>query len=276
MPVVLYAAMRRRSNTPLLLAILAFVAVTTERSALAWWTSPERVFMNTAYTLEESELTIGILSPLQYGVTDVTTISIHPVLALLLTPNISARLKVYDGPVTVSVQASYVQTFLRKVVAESDAANATAQLPYLRASDLAAIAPSGFPGTVQMGALVSVPLGTQLTLTPYLGYTFDFLTLLDNGLTTDLSTHGIAYGGGLNWLIGRTDLLSLQVQTLYSFTEQGHEIPLAALVYAHAWEEIRLGVGLAAGQFPIHTGDRNLGEVIDLPVYPYLDLWWRR
>jgi hypothetical protein len=265
--------MTRRSTTFYMAAALAVVLAAGD--ARAYWKSTGRVVMNSAYTLEEGELAIGVLSPLQYGVSDTVTIAIHPVLALLLTPNVSARYKVYDGPVTVSIAGSYLQTFLERVAIESQAPAAEEALPYLREQDLVSIVDTGFPGYVELGTLVSIPLGDSVTLTPYAGYSFKFFTIVEDGLETRLSDHGLSYGLGTNWLIGPSDLLSLQVQALWSAERIAQDIPTATLVWAHAWEEIRIGVGVAVGTFPIRTGEA-IEDLVELPVYPYLDLWWRR
>ncbi|GMV41202.1 MAG: hypothetical protein AMXMBFR64_29180 [Myxococcales bacterium] len=238
------------------------------------WTSPDRVITNTAYTLEESELIIGILSPLQYGVTEDVTIALHPILALLLTPNVSARVRLWQEEVTVSVAASYSQTFLRRVGFEEHAAGDSAT-PYVRPGDTESIE-SGFPGSVQMGVLVSVGVGAETTFTPYAGYTVDFFTQVDDGLVTHLSTHGPVAGLGFNWLIGEEDLLTVQVQALWSVPDERPEVPTGTVAWVHAWDELRLGIGVAAGRFPLRIGEGVAGEVVEIPIYPYLDLWWRR
>lgn len=255
--------------------LLAAASVAAPAPALAGWLATDRVVTNTAYTLEEGELTIGLISPLQYGVTEDVTIAIHPILALLLTPNVGARVRVWSEGVTVSVAASYTQTFLREVAFEERAEGDSAS-PYVRPGDAESIA-SGFPGTVQAGVLVSIPLGDALTLTPYGGYTLDFFTEISGELVTHPSTHGPTVGLGLNWLIGDEDLLSVQVQGLiWSVPDRTAEIPTATVAWAHAWDELRLGIGVAAGRFPIRVGEGVAGEIVEIPVYPYIDVWWRR
>lgn len=270
--------MRDRCGRPsgtALCAAAALSALLASTPARAGWLSTDRVVMNTAYTLEEGELTIGLLSPLQYGVTEDVTIAIHPILALLLTPNVGARVRVWTEGVTVSVAASYSQTFLREVAFEKSADGDTGA-PYVRPGESESIA-SGFPGTVQAGVLVSIPAGDVVTLTPYGGYTLDFFTQVGGGLTTVPSTHGPTVGFGLNWLIGDEDLLSVQVQgVIWSVPDGAPEIPTGTVAWAHAWDELRLGIGVAAGRFPLRVGEGVAGEVIEIPVYPYIDLWWRR
>lgn len=257
----------------LALCVVATVALTAGQ-ARAGWISPDRVVTNTAYTLEENELIIGVLSPLQYGVTEDVTIAIHPILALLLTPNVSARVRVWQEDAVVSIAASYSQTFLREVAFDARSAG-DAATPYVRPGDTESVE-SGFPGSVQAGVLVSVAAGTETTFTPYAGYTVDFFTQLDSGLATQLSTHGPVVGLGFNWLIGQEDLLSVQIQALWSVPDGRPEIPTGTVAWAHAWDELRLGVGVAAGRFPLRVGEGVAGEVIDFPLYPYIDVWWRR
>ena len=254
------------------LFLIVVLCVGMSSSAAAFWKRNEDVVQNAAHTLEAEEFLIGVFMPLQYGIFDELTLSVHPVLELLLTPNVTLRYKVLEDPVTVSLTAGYVQTFIR----ERDE--------------------GGFPGTVEAGALVSISLNDHMVLTPYAGYLMDFATLdrvkqvqevrtttgqpvIDFATSETMKTldflvirHGLSFGLGFNWIIDSENLLIGQLRAVIALDGQVHELPQFSLLWAHAWKKTRLGIGVAAGQFPVRTGD---AVTFELPVYPILDLWVR-
>jgi len=251
---------------------LVFVLLCGVSSSLAFWKKNEDVVHNGAYTLDEEEFLIGIFTPLQYGVLEDLTISLHPILELLLTPNVGLRYQVLKEPVGVSVTAGYVQTFIREREE------------------------GGYPGRLELGTMVSIPLNDHMVVTPYLGYLMDFATLdsveqVDEVTTTrasggvDFATrenidtldfliiqHGISYGMGFNWIINSENMLLAQIRAVIALDQSLHELPQFSLLWAHAWKKTRLAIGVAAGEFPFQTGG---GFSFDLPVYPILDLWIR-
>jgi hypothetical protein len=255
------------------LLVAAALSFGATRPAGAFWTRNDDVTVGTAHTLREGDFLIGIFTPLQVGITDAITLSLHPILELLLTPNATLRLNVLDTPVAVTVTLSYFQTFLAS-----------------RADDEG----GGFPGTAEAGVLVSWSATDSLILTGYAGYLMDFATIQSqevrvsapsgtggvefaerrtrSTLDTRMDDHGTAYGVGLDWRIDDENLLAFQYKGVVSSLQGRHETPTASLLYAHAWERTRFGVGVAAGRFPIRTGK---GEILTLPVYPIVDLWFR-
>ena len=66
--------------------------------ANAFWKETTDGIEGSAYNLREGELTIGVFSPLQYGVSDRIMLRIHPVLGLFLTPNLGAQVELIEGP----------------------------------------------------------------------------------------------------------------------------------------------------------------------------------
>jgi hypothetical protein len=211
---------------------------------------------------------------MQYGLTDSLMLGLHPILELILTPNVSLRLKLYEGTTTISIAAGYLQTFLTERSAEAG---------------------GGFPGSAETAVLVSIDLSPHVLLSFTAGYALDFATIrevrrtfrsapsagtavdftestTESTLDTALSGHGVLYGVGVNWRLDHRQLLALQARAVARVSDGVHEIPAVTLLYGYAWERTRLGAGLAAGRFAIRTGD---SEVVNLPVYPVVDLWFR-
>jgi len=197
-----------------------------------------RVVNGTAYTLEQSELAVGVLSPVQYGLLDELTIATHPVLDLLLTPNVAIKGKVYDGPVALSLNATYIETFLTS-------------------------ARKTFPGTISLYSMLTVPIGRAVSLTAQGGYNLDVSPV----------AHGVMFGLNASFLLGPSDLVQIAVQDQWYSAGQGFRIPTAVVSYSHAWYRLRVSVGVAAGRFPLQIGDGGL-RVLNLPVYPVIDVWW--
>lgn len=238
--------------------------------ASAYWEEPSEVVEGTAYNLRKGEFSIGFFAPLQYGITDELTVVIHPILELLLTPNIGLRAEVYEGPVTINLTGNYLQTFLGR----DDG--------------------GGYPGQVEGGLVVSAPFGSQWILTGFAGLSQSFHTLtsrtkdfvlkqddgelsfgtrrvIDDIHAESLGT-GFLYRLGVNWVISRRHMLMAQFQG-ESVVEVGRdEGPQGTFMWALAWERVRLSAGIALGKFPFRTFE---DRIIELPVYPLFDVWIR-
>jgi len=196
-----------------------------------------RVVQGTAWTLDEGELAVGIVSPLQYGVLDELTLSTHPVLDLLLTPNVTLKGKVLDqGRVAVALNASYLQTFLRSRSGE-------------------------IPGSLSLWPALSVVAGSSVSLTFQAGYAMDLSPI----------RHGVQAGLAMNLLLGPSDLLQVSLQERW-MGGNGFETPTGVVTYGHAWDQVRITVGIAAGRFPLQIASGS--EVLRLPVWPVVDVWW--
>ena len=196
--------------------------------------------LGSAYTLDQGTFEMGVFTPLQYGVHDRVTIITHPILHLLLTPNLTLRVRAYDGPVVLSAQVGYQQTFL----AERD---------------------GGFPGAVHGEMLASVRLGSAVGLTTLVGYGYGFFP----------SDHRVNVGGTAHFLIGRSDLILVQALATYSFSRDEWDWPALQLLYAHAWHTFHLGVGVAVGRYEFVPWEDVSLEVKGVPIYPIIDVWWR-
>lgn len=222
------------------LALAVILAALSIRSGVAWaeFGDVRRVHDGTAYTLEKGEFSVGILGPMQFGVLDELTVVTHPVLHLLLTPNIVLRGKVLDGPVTLALNLGYIQTFLDP-----------------RRLD--------FPGTVSFYPLVTVPLSSRVALSGQVGYLLDVSPV----------SHGVLFGGGVAVLVSPSDLLNLQVQDEYERDPAGLRRPTVLFTYTHAFYRLHLRAGVAVGRFPIQVGSAST-DIRNLPAYPIVDLVW--
>jgi len=206
--------------------------------ARAEYGSVRRIVGGTAYTLEQGELAVGILSPVQYGLLDNLTVSTHPVLDLLLTPNVAVKFKAYDGPVAISLNGAYIETFLKS-------------------------AKGTFPGTLSFFPMLTVPIGRAVSLTAQGGYVLDVSPV----------SHGAMFGINATFLVGPSDLVQITLQDQWYGGGRGFQVPTAVVSYGHAWYRLRVTVGVAAGNFPLQIGDSG-AKVLNFPVYPVLDVWW--
>jgi hypothetical protein len=191
----------------------------------------------TAYTLERGELTVGVFSPIQYGIVDELELALHPILYLLLTPNVALKWKVYDGPVAISLSATYLQTFLDTSV---------------------------LPGVFSVFPTLTAPLGGRVSLSVQGGYLLDLAPLV----------HGALLAAGIAVLATSSDLLRAQVQEEWYRDGRSWVRPTALVTWEHAWYQIRLRLGVAVGQFPLQVGPAT-ADVKQLPVFPIVDVWWQ-
>ena len=222
-----------------MMAGAALCLALTPAPASADFGNIRRVFTGTAYTLDQGEFAVGIIGPMQYGVTDSVTLSLHPILELLLTPNLAVKWKLADGSVAVSLNLGYIETFLDP-------------------------ARENFPGTISFYPLVTIPFSSRVALSLEAGYLLDVSPL----------AHGLLFGGSISGLVTTADLLTLSVQEEYYRDDRGFGRPTVLLAYAHAFYQMRITVGIAFGHFPIQVGASE-ADIQDWPLYPVIDLWWQ-
>ena len=95
-----------------LAALLLFAGLLMASQAHAW-DRPTELVHGTARVLEKGEMIIGILTPLGYGLHERVTIFTHPILDLLLTPNVWFRADLWSNDRwAVSLEVGYQQSFL--------------------------------------------------------------------------------------------------------------------------------------------------------------------
>ena len=207
-------------------------------SASAEFGSVKRVISGTAYTLEEGEFIVGVVGPLQFGILDDLTISTHPILDVLLTPNLALRYKLLDSGVALSMNVSYIETFLDP--------------EHLL-----------FPGTVAAFPMLTVPLAQRMAITAQAGYLMDISPI----------GHGFLFGGTVLALITPSDIVSVGFQDEY-YRGRGIGRAVVLVTYSHAFYQLRFTVGAAIGKFPIQVGTAAT-DIKDFPIYPVVDIWWQ-
>jgi hypothetical protein len=216
----------------------AFALLAWAAPASAEFGTVRRVTSGTAFTLEKGEFTVGVIGPMQYGILDELQLTTHPVLHLLLTPNLCLKGKAVDSEFAVlAFSATYIQTFLNKDV---------------------------FPGTLSFFPSLTVPIGWRVALTVQGGYVLDVYPI----------AHGVTFGGGVNVLATESDLLTAAVQAEWYHDDRGIGRPTVMVTYTHAFYQMRLSVGVAIGRFPIQVGDAA-ADFQEWPAYPMADVWWQ-
>jgi len=252
--------------------VLCFVIVGLGHvdDAQGYWKEPSEVVEGTAYNLRAGEFSIGVFAPLQYGITDEFTLTLHPILELLLTPNVGFRAEVYEGSFAVNVTGSYLQTFLGKD--ESGA----------------------YPGRGEGGVIVSMPLHSSFIVSGFGGIGQSFRTLTEKNETFLIEEEGgdVAFGTskrvrdihseevgtelmgsvGVNWLFGPEHMLMTQIRWREELSPERQGRAEGTLQYAYAWERVRLSFGVLVGELPFRGWS---GTEFTLPAYPMLDCWIR-
>jgi hypothetical protein len=226
------------------------------KAARAEWRRTSAIDWSTAYTLDEGALSVGVLSPLQVGVSDGLQVSVHPILLLVGKP--SAALRYRLGPVetwTFALNVSATWSIIQRVDRDGREVNDTTT------------GPTGFPGTVQLTGSTTVQVGREWLFTVGTGAAADFLGGTPyRGL---LEFHAAAH-----WLPSARHLVMLQLSTLLDPTSGDPLVrPSAQLLYAWAASaRVQLGVGIAVGRFLWETGTEAAAE---FNVFPILDAWFR-
>ncbi len=199
----------------------------------------KHVFSGTAYTLAQGDFAVGIFGPASFGLVEELTLTTHPILDLILIPNVNLKWKFFDNDkVALALDVAYIQSFLDTT-----------------ATDI--------PGSLSPYLILTVPIKGVASVTFRAGYVLELSP----------TSHGLTYGADVSWLVTSADLLSVGVAGQYHPDGRGADIPTVTITYGHAWEQVRLSVGLAIGSFMTRVGD-NAEDVFDIPVYPIIDVWW--
>lgn len=241
--------------TALLMAALAATCLLTSTPAHAEWRRTTDIDLNTAYTLEEGALSVGLFAPLVVGVTDDFQASIHPLLLLLGQPSLAFRFRVTPvDDVTVSLNLSGAWSFIERETA-SGTATPTGDETF------------GFPGTLQLTETTTLTLGRHALFSFGAGVAADFLgeVPIRGLLEVHLSAH---------LLPAPRHLIMIQLIGFIPFTEEVDLIrPSAQVVYAwSAGARIHLAFGLGLGEWTWESAD---GSRTTLNLFPVLDVWFR-
>ena len=229
-------------------------------SAPAWgWESAREVIHGSARVLEKGETIIGVVSPLAYGVHERVTLFTHPALWLLLTPNLWFRLSLLRSTVGLALDAGYQQSFLGLQDTGSDSSQGS------------------YPGFVQGGLSYSHQILRDIQLNLAVGYFAEF-----QDKNTGSDRNGVYYRGGGHFLFTGRYLLMAEIRG--QVTSGGDwSTPTGTLVFAWQAGRLRVGAGACVGDFVIATGDMKVDKItgdsvadtVTLPVYPWVDVWWR-
>jgi len=230
--------LRRGTAAPVLLTILLLAGPGRA------WERPTELVHGTARVLEKGEMIIGILTPLGYGVHERVTVFTHPILDLLLTPNVWFRFDLWsDDAWAVALDTGYQQSFL----------------------SVAAGGGVVYPGYLQAGVAGSFAVH-KLQITLATGYEGRF-----SG-RDDLSDVFLYYRVGLDLLADERNLVMMRLVGDVGLNRGSFEIPTVTLLYCREFGRGRLGIGLAAGSFPV----KGMPAGFDAwPIYPWFDYWWR-
>jgi hypothetical protein len=260
----------------------------------AEWKTVRQVTLGSAQVLEQGELTFGILgAPIAYGVDNHLTLQSHPILDLLLVPNIGGRYKIWEGATSVmALTASYKQSFFSR--GTSGTALPTSTIDH-RPCNLANSsgfgskpdnrsncfqAASGPPGELLAGPIGTLYVARWLALTVAPLYAVrlgsDHATSADSGSFSQ--GQGAAVSFEAHVLLRPEDLLVATVFQRYAFSQAKFDTTIGSIVWVHQFKRLWDGVHLVAG---VQFGQFLFGEVlgkptVDLPVFPTIDLWWRR
>ncbi len=204
--------------------------------AEAYWSAPSDIIHGTAYTLPEGRLRIGVASPLSYGMTDRIMFSTHPVLDLLLAPNIGMRFRLNDGPFTISIGTVYTESFFQ--------GNQEGHSPRIRAFTLG-----------------SIPMSDIMIFTFTAGWQQGF-SLDVESLHGSLTTHV---------RLGRYDTFMIYAGMARTLDSPSKLTGHGMVVYARAFGPYRVGMGAAFGP-PLSLAPLGIG-LEETQVWPFIDLW---
>lgn len=228
----------------------------TGEAARAEWRRTTDVELNTAFTLEEGTLSIGILSPLTVGVTDNFQAAIHPVLLLLGQPSLAFRFRLSPiDDVTASLNLAGAWSFIERETSDGRSPSE---------ADGDAV---GFPGTLQLTETTTLRLGERVLLSLGGGGAADFLG--EEPVRGLFELHF-----SLHWLAAARHLLMVQLMGYLPFTERVRLLrPTGQLLYVWSvGSKVQLALGVGVGDWVWETSDAGRTRV---RVFPLADVWFR-
>jgi hypothetical protein len=238
------------------LALGVAVAVTLGRGgqSRAEWRRNADVVFNTAYTLQEGTLMMGVLGPLDIGVTDALQVGLHPILLLVGKPSVAVRQRLNPvGPLTFALTAGASWSFIERVDGEGREVTADSE------------GVTGFPGAVHLSLIGTAELSPWLTLTAGAGLGADFLG-------DSFARAFIPLQLGVHQRLGDTHLLMAQALLQLTPVEGGLRRPSLQLLYGLSLTPlIQLATGLSLGPLPWQTASGGR----DIAAFPYVDVWFR-
>lgn len=239
------------------MAAAAALGLTVPETARAEWKSVQQVTLGTAQVLEQGALTFGVFAPLAYGVSNRLMLQSHPILDLLLVPNVSGRYRIADGRTwIVSATGGFKRSHFQP-----------------GGADAATTAES--PGEGLGGVTATRYFGSRWALTGSLLYSAHFDA--PSGDEFVPLTHGLAGSAEVHFLLSPDDLLTGSLHLRHDFTLGAPDVPVGTLAWVHSFQHFLGGAHLVLG---VTAGDSAssgaLGAwLLELPVFPMVDLWWR-
>jgi hypothetical protein len=223
--------------------------------ARAEWVRSTELTYRTAYTLQPGELEVGILSPLQFGVSERVQLGIHPILLLVGAINASFRWRITDeSKIAVATDLDASLSLLAK---EDTAGNPVSD---------AGCPECGYPSRIRATMTVSFQLGPKVLLSVGGGVAVDLVDLTFARFLAEAHA-------SLIWRISQSQLLMLHGSGYIEALGDGApSLPNIQLMYAVSCGGANLGLGIAVGDFPVA---RTLQRIQDWVLYPVLDIWWR-
>lgn len=232
--------------------------------AAAEWKSVQSVTMGTAQVLEQGALTFGVVSPIAYGVTDRFTIQSHPVLALLLVPNVAGRYRLEEARTWVlSGAASYKQSFFGSAALSEQARSSPGEIT---------VGPVGtwYPERrlgLTLGSSYHVRLGLPPEDSCVAARAID-------GRSCSTTGHGVSGTIELHGLLTESDLLMATALGRWDISRQSIDTPTYTVAWLHDFGRFHLLAGVTVGEFMMGelVGETSVSR---WTVFPVLDLWWR-
>lgn len=224
-------------------------------AARAEWRRTTDIDLNTAFTLEEGSLSVGLFAPLSVGVTESFQAAIHPLLLLLGQPSLAFRLRVTPiDDVTVALNLAGAWSFIERETRDG-------RTSYDDSEEV------GFPGTLQLTQTTTLRVGRSLLLSGGAGLAADFLG--ERPIRGLLELHFSAH-----FIPEARHLLMAQLIGFVPFTEAVSLVrPTAQLLYAwSASARVHLAIGVGFGEW---TWESASGRQTRLNAFPILDVWFR-
>lgn len=217
--------------------LLVLVALGLPARARALSEEPSRVVYGNAAALRQGEIRIGLFAPFQYGAKERVTLMSHPILDLLLTPNVFLRLNMLALPwFALSLDGGYAQSFLRK---------------------------NEYPGFATISLIHSFYLGQVATLSARYAYLFAFNPRGDFAIPS-------AY---VTFLLPRNYRVHLAGIFPYALRGGGFTGISGKLLIEYRLSSLLVAIGLSVGRSYLVDAP-VLKNPIETPVYPVVDVVW--
>ena len=226
----------RTARPVVLLLVLAAALLARPAPVQALSEDPSRVVYGNAATLRRGEIRIGVFSPLQYGAIERVTLMSHPILDLLLTPNLFVRINLAHGAwYSVALDGGYAQSFLQK---------------------------GEYPGFATLSVIHSFYLGRWATLSGRYAYLFAFNPRGDYAIPSAYVTFLLPKG------------YRIHLAGLFPYhLKQGFTGISGKLLLEYRASSVLLALGVSIGRSYLVDAP-ILKNPIETPVYPVIDAVW--